>query len=216
MSLTFNKIAGAVLATGLGMMAVKEAAHIVYHPYFPEKPAYDIPIEVEEAAAPAEAVEKAVDFGLLLASADAARGEAVSKRCASCHHFEKGGPNAQGPDLWDIIGRAPGAAAGFAYSEAMTAYGAANPQWTYEGLYNFLKAPKAYMPGTAMSFAGLAKQEDRIALIAYLRTMSDAPAPLPAPLPPEAPADPSAAPADGATPVEAEPAGEEAAAAQGG
>jgi cytochrome c len=67
-----------------------------------------------------------------------------------------------------------------------------------------------------MSFAGLAKQEDRIALIAYLRTMSDAPAPLPAPLPPEAPAEPSAAPADGATPVEAEPAGEEAAAAQGG
>lgn len=216
MSLTFNKVAGAVLATGLGMMAVKEAAHTVYHPHFPEKPAYDIAIEVEQPTEQVEAVERPVDFGVLLASADIARGEAVSKRCASCHHFEKGGPNATGPDLWSMIGRAPGAAPGFAYSEAMTAYGAANPQWTYEGLYGFLKAPKAYMPGTAMSFAGLAKQEDRIALIAYMRSMADAPAPLPAPLPPEATADPAAAPTDGTAPVEGEPAAEPAAPSQGG
>jgi cytochrome c len=51
--------------------------------------------------------------------------------------------------------------------------------WDYDHLSGFLTAPKAYVKGTAMGFGGLKKVEDRAALIAYLRTLADTPAPLP-------------------------------------
>ena len=71
--------------------------------------------------------------------------------------------------------------------------------WTYDELFKFLKSPGAYIPGTKMSFAGLRSAEDRINLIAFLRTNADAPAPIPAPKPAAAPAD--AAPSAGAAPA---------------
>ena len=61
----------------------------------------------------------------------------------------------------------------------MTAYGDENPEWTYESLDNFLAAPKKYINGTSMGFAGLRKPEDRANMIAYPREQSGAPKPLP-------------------------------------
>ena len=55
--------------------------------------------------------------------------------------------------------------------------------WTYDELFKFIKSPGAYIPGTKMSFAGLRSDKDRINLIAFLRTNTDARSPIPAPRP---------------------------------
>ena len=68
-------------------------------------------MEVAEAATaparrqPAATEAPAGSLGTLLASADAAKGQAVLKACAACHDFTKGGPNKVGPNLWGIVGR---------------------------------------------------------------------------------------------------------------
>ena len=51
--------------------------------------------------------------------------------------------------------------------------------WTYEELNEFLAHPQQTIKGTKMTFAGLPKPQDRADLIAYLRSLSDSPAPLP-------------------------------------
>ena len=100
----------------------------------------------------------------------------VFKKCRACHTNEKGAGHRVGPDLWNIVNRPKGHAPGFSYSEAMAAKGG---EWTYEDLDHFLRKPKDFVPGTKMGFAGLKKAKDRAAVIAYLRTLSDSPVPLP-------------------------------------
>jgi cytochrome c len=112
--------------------------------------------------------------------------------------------------LYGVFGRAAGAHPGFAYSEAMKAYGKA---WDYDGLYNFLKAPKTYIKGTAMAYAGMSKQSDRIAVVAYLHSLSPSPAAIPAPDPSRNPATAAAAAAAPAAPAAGAPAPEAPAAA---
>lgn len=113
-----------------------------------------------EAAAPAEAV----DAVALVASADAAKGETVFKKCAACHKLD--GSNAVGPHLDGVVGRATGSVADFKYSSAMAGHGG---NWDENTLYAFLQSPKTAVPGTAMAFAGLPKSEDRANVIAYLK-----------------------------------------------
>jgi cytochrome c len=139
------------------------------------------------------------DWGTVLpvANANISMGANVSKKCVSCHVFEKGGANGTGPALWGVLGRDAGSMPGFAYSEPMQAHGA----WNYDELDKFLAAPQQYIPGTKMSFVGLKKQDDRINLIAYLRTMTDSPPAIPAPNPAAAAAAVAAAPAPGAGPT---------------
>ncbi len=207
--LGFNKVAGAVLATGLAIVGLNELSSIVYASHPAEKPGYAIAVAeaVEEGAA---AAEVAPDWGTVLASADIAAGQAVEKKCVSCHTFEAGGANGTGPNQYGIVGRKPGSHAGFAYSTAMLEYGAKNPVWTYDLLDQFIKAPQKDMPGTKMTFVGIKKQEDRINLIAYLRTLSASPMPIPAPNPAAA-----AAPAEAAPAADAAAAGEPVAADAG-
>jgi len=119
----------------------------------------------------------------VLPVADTTAGQTVSTKCASCHSFAAGGPDMTGPDLYGVIGRKPGSHAGFAYSPSMVDFGGKNAAWTYDELYNFLAAPQKYINGTKMTFVGLKKPEERIALIAWLRTQSASPAPIPAPNP---------------------------------
>ena len=111
----------------------------------------------------------------LLANADPKRGEQIAKVCQTCHTFEKGGPNKVGPNLWGIVGR-PKVEPGFNYSAAMKAKGG---DWTIDELNQFLTSPKGYIPGTAMSFAGLPKGQQRADVIDYLNSLSDNPKPLP-------------------------------------
>ena len=103
-----------------------------------------------------------------------------------------------GPNLYDVLGRVAGTVEGFRYSQSMIDYG---KEWGFQNMYDYLEDPKAYVPGTNMSFAGIRKREDRINLIEYLRTLSDAPMAIPAAVVVEAPADPLAI-EEGAAPVE--------------
>ncbi len=193
----WNKIAGAVLGTLIFVLVIMFATEMVFEVEKPAKEAYHVEGVVETAstggaAAPVE--EPVPDFGTVLASADVTAGKAVAVKCQQCHDLAKGGPNKIGPDLWDLIGRPRATHPGFSYSSAMNSNH--NP-WTYEELFKFLKSPQAFVPGTKMSFAGIRSAQDRIDLLAYLRTQEDTPAPLPPPAP--------AKPADAATPPAATP-----------
>lgn len=141
---------------------------------------YAYPVEVEgagQAAAAAAEPEQLKPVGPLLAAADVANGKKLSGRCAACHTFEKGGAARVGPNLWGVIGGKTAHADGFAYSSAMAGM---NSTWDFEKLNAFLANPKGVVPGTKMTFAGIAKAEDRAALIAWLNQQSDSPLPLPA------------------------------------
>lgn len=189
--LTFNKIAGGVLLTGLIIFGLKEASDIVFAKHEIEKPGYEIAV-AEEAAAGGPAAEVAPDWGsVLLVPANIAAGQAVTAKCTSCHSFAQGGATIVGPDLYGVVGRKPGSHGGMAYSAGMVEFGAKNPVWDYDHLDQFLKGPGKYISGTKMSFVGLKKQEDRIAVISYLHSLGST-LPVPAPKPAGAAAVPAA------------------------
>jgi cytochrome c len=175
MSLESNKIFAAVLVAGItasfsGFLATK-----LVHEHELKENAYKIEGVAEAGGGPA--VEAKPEPVLaMLASADAAKGEQIAKVCATCHNFTKGGPNMIGPDLYGVVGRPKGSHEGFAYSEGMKKKGG---NWTMSDLNHFLWKPKWFVDATKMSFIGLKKPEDRAAVIAYLRTLSDSPAAMP-------------------------------------
>lgn len=144
-----------------------------------EKPAANVAgstgVSTSEAAAAASSgPEPAL---AMVGSADVAKGAKIAKACAACHTFDKGGKNGVGPNLYGIIGRKKQSHEGFSYSGKLTTNG--GDVWTYKEISHFVYKPKDYAPGTKMTFAGLKKPEDRAAVIAYLRTLADSPAPAP-------------------------------------
>ncbi len=181
-SFEFNKIAGAVLGSALIVFGLNSLADVIYHAEAPEKPGYLIDVAEAETGgetAGGEEQPAAVSLGTLMASADAAKGQAVAKACAACHDFSKGGPNKVGPNLWGVVNRPHGGHEGFAYSEALAAK---NPEpWSYEALNAFILNPKGAIPGTKMAYSGLKKDKERADLLAYLGTLADTPVPPPAP-----------------------------------
>jgi cytochrome c len=195
--LTFNKIFGGVLLTGLVIFGLKEGSDIVFAKHELEKPGYEIAV-AEEAGEGAAAAEVAPDWGSVLTPANVTAGQAVAAKCASCHNFTA--ENHTGPGLFGVVGRKPGTHGGFAYSPAMVEYGGKNPVWDYDKLDVFLKAPGKDISGTKMTFVGLKKQEDRIAMIAYLHSLGST-LPIPAPKPAAA-----AAPTAAGAPATATPA----------
>jgi cytochrome c len=175
-----NKIFGAILGTGLLVLGLKNIGAEVFHTEAPEKPGYAIEVvDTQAASGDAGAPAAAVPIAALLAKADPVKGAAAAKACAACHDFSKGGPNKVGPHMWDIVERPMGSAEGFAYSEAFKAKG--NAAWTYEELNKWLTAPKEYMPGTKMAFAGIKNDATRADVLAYLGSLADAPKPFPKP-----------------------------------
>lgn len=203
-SFEFNKVIGAFLGVVFVMFSVSLLSDSIFAAHTPEKPGYLIEVAEEEGAAGGAAAAEAVPIATLLASADAAAGESAFRRCAACHTAENGGANKVGPNLWGIVDRPVASHEGFAYSGAMTQFSeGGSVKWDYEHLNNFLISPKALVPNTSMTFAGLKSDTDRANVIAYLRTLSDSPVPLPtadAAAAPAGEAAPAAAPADGATP----------------
>jgi cytochrome c len=197
--LTFNKIAGGLLATGLAIVGLGELSAIIYKFEPAKKPGYAIQVQAESSGGGGEVADVPPDWGTVLPAANVQAGADVASKCKSCHNLDNGGPNLTGPNLYGVEGRKPGTHAGFAYSSAMTDFSGKHPSWTYDDLYVFLKGPQADIAGTKMTFVGLKKPEDRINVIAYLRTQSASPPPIPAPNP-KAAAVPAAAnaPAAGA------------------
>ncbi len=203
--LTFNKVAGAVLATGLAIVGLRELSSGIFSKEAPAKPGYAIEVAEEGGGGAAAAADVPPDWGTVLPTADVKAGEAVFAKCKSCHNADNGGANGTGPNLWGVEGRKPGSHAGFAYSSGMTDFGAKNAQWDYDHLYEFIKNPQKYISGTKMTFVGLKKPEDRINVIAYLHAQGGT-LPIPAPKPAAAAAAPAAgaaAPAAGAAPAAA-------------
>lgn len=182
--LLVNKIFGALLAAAWSIVIAAYGGELLYHPE-ESLSANAYPIKVEGSAqAAGSASEKPAaqkpapepDIATLLASADAQAGAKIARKCSACHTLDKGGPNRVGPNLWNIVNRPMGSHEGYSYSSAMSGE---KGDWTYEKLYHFLKSPRDYVPGTKMTFAGIQDPKDRADLIAYLRTLSDNPAPLP-------------------------------------
>ncbi len=173
-----NKIAGAVLAGALAVVAINEIANVAVAPVFPEKSAYAIDTG-ETGTAKAETAESADEgpsLGALLSSADIAKGQKAFKKCSACHTVDDGGANKIGPNLYAVVGGAKGAAGGFSYSAALTEKGG---DWTYEDLDAFLTKPKGFIKGTKMSFSGLKRPGERANVIAYLRSLGSESVPLP-------------------------------------
>ncbi len=169
-TMTMTKIVGGVCGTLLFFLFGAWAAESLYG--FGEQPkaeertfAYAIAVEGGEAAA-TEAEVAEPTYTEVSATADAAAGEKTFGKCKSCHSVE--GKDMTGPHLNGVVGRARASVAGYTYSEGM----ASNPApWTGDELFAFLKAPKEYVPGTKMGFAGLAAPQDRANVIAYLSTL---------------------------------------------
>jgi cytochrome c len=186
-----NKFLGAVLGTCLVLLVMNLVAQAIFAPHVPAKPGYKIEVKEAPEAAHKEAVHKddkpaasskdadvasAVSLGKRLQAASVENGAIVAKKCAACHTLEKGGPNRVGPNLYGIVGEPRGKGRGFNFSEAMKTKGGT---WTFDELNKFLTNPKGYIPGTAMSFAGVPKDSERADIIAYLNKNSDKPEPLP-------------------------------------
>lgn len=97
-----------------------------------------------------------------------AQGAKVFKRCAACHMIGPNAENRVGPELNKIVGRKAGSVEDFDYSDAMKKAGADGLVWDNDKLFAYLASPKAMVPGTKMAFAGLPKEDDRHAVIAYI------------------------------------------------
>lgn len=172
----FNKIFAAVLVAGIVASLSGFVAKKLVHPEKLEENAFKI--EAVDAGGSTAKKEKLPEPVLaMVAGADVARGQKLSKACAACHSFDKGAPNGVGPNLWGIVNRPKESISNFAYSGALKAQG--GEVWTYENINAFLWKPKWYAPGTKMTYAGMKKPEDRAALLAWIRTLSDSPASLP-------------------------------------
>ena len=167
----FNAIAGAVLATVLGTMALGIAGTSLFHAAYPEHPGFapDISAFENGAAAGPTAPAGPPDFGRVFADSAqlsdlVARGGNLVGQCKSCHTFEDGEPNRIGPNLHDVFGRHSATHPGFEYSDGMKAH---NVTWSYLTLNDFLTSPGTVVRGTKMTFAGLRQANDRMAVIAF-------------------------------------------------
>ncbi len=201
--LSFNKIAGAGLATALVIAGLAVVPPMIFEKHPPAKQGYAIePVASGgEGGGGAEAADTPPDWGTVLKTADVAAGQAVSDKCKSCHSFDPGGaPGPSAPSLFGVLGRTPGTSPAFAanYSPAMKAFGAKIGKWDFEHVYEFVHGPQKYIDGTKMTFIGVKASQDRINLVAYLNSLgSNLPIPAPNPKAAAPAAGASAAPAAG-------------------
>ncbi len=105
-----------------------------------------------------------------LADGDAVKGAVVFKKCMACHDALKPVKKI-GPHLVGLIGRPVANIEGYTYSAGMTAFAATLPVWDEAALNTYLENPKTVVVGTKMAFGGLKKPEERLDLIAYLKSL---------------------------------------------
>ena len=177
----WNKIAGAVLGAAIFVLIARLGADSLFEVETLERPAYIVE-GVGETATPdvqlAAPDPELPDFSSAIEEASIETGRTLSAPCAICHNWEDGGGHLIGPNLYDVVGRQKGIAAGFAYSPAIQNIGG---EWTYADLFAFLEQPAVFAPGTTMAFVGISNPQDRLDLIAYMRSWSADAAPLPPP-----------------------------------
>jgi cytochrome c len=175
-SFELNKVLGALLGTCLILMAIHIASGAIFSTPAPAKPGYEVAVKEEKPAGGEAAKPAEQPIETLLASASAEHGAQVAKQCTICHNLQEGQGPKVGPDLYGVVGRQVASKAGFNYSSALKAKGGT---WTFDELNKWLLDPRADVPGTAMTFAGLPNEKQRADVIAYLNTLSKNPEPLP-------------------------------------
>jgi cytochrome c len=163
-----------VLFAGIVALGSSIVAGEMFHSERPEKMGYPI-AGVEQEGEGGAAAEQPIE--VYLAKADPAKGQQVFNKCMACHNADKGGANQLGPNLWGVLGEPIGQGKGFAFSDALAKKGGT---WNWDNLSQWLTSPRAFAPGTKMTFAGLGNPQDRADVIAFLNSHSDAPKPLPA------------------------------------
>jgi cytochrome c len=191
-----NKVIAAVLVGGILFFLTGLLGDHLVHQTELEKTVLAIAAAPEPSAGGPAAPTGPGDITPLLASADPKVGDQYAHRvCVACHTFDKGGKNGVGPNLYGVVERPRDDEPGFSYSPAMEKF--KGQPWSFDALNEWLYKPSAYVPGTRMSFAGITNDKQRADVIAYLRTLSDNPVPLPE-AKPAAPAPAAAAPSPAA------------------
>ena len=177
-SFEINKIVAAVLMVALIVIGIGKLSDVIFYVEKPETPGYSVEIDTVATTLTTDSSLETdkIDIASLMAMGDIAHGEKVFKKCAACHSIVKGGKNAIGPALYNVVGRKVGAIEDYKYSKALVAY---DKNWTFEELNGFLIKPAKWIKGTKMAYAGLRKEKDRASVIKYLNENSDSPLPLP-------------------------------------
>ncbi|HMM09575.1 MAG TPA: cytochrome c family protein [Paracoccus solventivorans] len=173
-TMTVTKTAGALIGSLLFLLLASWFASSLYHvgpghvAEGEEVPqAYRIAVAgAEDDAGAEEATDEGPDLATLLASADTAAGEKAFGKCRACHKVD--GSNGVGPHLDGVVNRDKASVEGFNYSNAALEQ---EGVWAPENIDAFITNPKAYMPGTKMTFAGIKNPVERANLIAYLETL---------------------------------------------
>ena len=186
----FNTIAGWTLGAGIVALGLASLSGRYFHAdkeHRPETMGYAIEgVSSEEGGAAQVSIEA------LLTAADPAKGEATFKKCTSCHNADQGGANGIGPNLYGVLGESIAAGrGGFAFSDALKGKGG---KWDWASMNEWLTSPKAFAPGTKMSFAGISDPAERANLMVFLNSKGSN---LPLPAVPEV----AAAPAGDAAPA---------------
>ncbi len=170
MGLNQSKAVTGILVAVLTATGAGAVANHVFAPVIPAKAGYVV--QVADAGAGAGAGGGAAltpaQFAALVEKSDVAAGEKVAKKCAACHQLQQGGGNGVGPALWGVVGRGIAAHEGYTYSDALKAK--SSGKWDVATLNEWLQGPQSFAKGTKMQLA-IGKDEDRAALIAYLKTL---------------------------------------------
>ncbi|WP_458693106.1 c-type cytochrome [Anaplasma capra] len=169
----FNRVATSILLASFIILLVSNVVDLVYNPDEGHPRGYSVDVGGKDqpaAGKQASSEEQHIDLASLMSSANPERGKNVSKKCAACHTFDKGGPNKVGPNLWKIIGAKKCSSPGFTYSKALLSKGG---DWSEEELFKFLMNPQGYASGTRMSFVGISKPQDIADLLAYIKQLEE-------------------------------------------
>lgn len=170
----FNTAAGWVLFAGIVALGLSSIFSRVFDTHRPEAMGYPVEVEGGDAGG-----DSGPDLGMLLANASVENGaQQAAARCGTCHTFDQGGAQGQGPNLYGVMGGKLAHIGGFGYSDALTAKGGT---WTFEAMNEWLLNPRGFIPGTSMGFAGLKNDEQRADILVYLNSLgSNLPLPAPA------------------------------------
>ena len=171
-----NRVAAAILVSGIVFFMAGLVSDLVVR----VSPLKQLAIKVEPPPPPPPPVAAGGEqpsFAALLAKADPKAGEAFAKTiCMVCHSVNQGGPAIVGPNLYNVVGGPKAHMNGFPYSAGMMAKGG---QWTYDDLNTWLTKPAAFVEGTKMGFPGIPDPQLRANVVAWLRSLSPDPKPLP-------------------------------------
>ena len=158
----FNTIAGWVLGAGIVLLGANLVVHEVFKAEHGNEFGY--PVNGADATASAGPAEQPIAF--YLQTADAGRGERQFSKCAGCHTINQGGANGTGPNLYGVMGEAVATGrGGYAFSDALRGKGGT---WDWDSMNAWLTSPRAFAPGTRMTFGGLANPQERADLLLYL------------------------------------------------